>query len=91
MITKNKDFKAFDPNPSLKYALALLTEANISKFALIGRLAIWVHLEDESLHQYTKDVDFAILLKDTKKLEQLITRKKLNFKPLQIIIGNFYW
>jgi len=84
MNTASKQFKTFDPNPSLKYALQLLEEANISKFSLIGKLAMWVHLEDESQHQYTKDVDFAILLNDTAKLESVVSRKGIPFKILQI-------
>ena len=84
MNTVNKQFKTFDPNPSLKYALLLLAEARIKKFALIGKLAMWVHLEDESQHQYTKDVDFAIILSDTKKIEELVNSKNLNFTQWQI-------
>jgi len=84
MNIKNKQFKTFDPNPSLKYALQLLEEANISKFSLIGKLAMWVHLEDESQHQYTKDVDFAILLNDCNKLEKVVSKKGIPFKYLQI-------
>ena len=84
MNIKNKQFKTFDPNPSLKYALQLLEEANISKFSLIGKLAMWVHLEDESQHQYTKDVDFAILLNECGKLEDIVLQKGISFKHLQI-------
>lgn len=84
MNTQNKQFQTFDPNPSLKFALELLGEAKISKFALIGKLAMWVHLEDESQHQYTKDVDFAILLHDVNKIEQVINKRKLKFQHLQI-------
>ncbi|MDM8523744.1 nucleotidyl transferase AbiEii/AbiGii toxin family protein [Desulfococcaceae bacterium HSG8] len=84
MNIKNKQFKTFDPNPSLKYALQLLNEANISKFSLIGKLAMWVHLEDESQHQYTKDVDFAILLNDISKLEEVVSKKCKSFRYLQI-------
>ena len=84
MNTKTKQFKIFDPNPSLKYALQLLEEAAISKFSLIGKLAMWVHLEDESQHQYTKGVDFAIFQNDCSKLEDVISKKGINFKYLQI-------
>jgi len=84
MNTKSKKFKTFDPNPSLKYALQLLEEATITKYSLIGKLAMWVYLEDESQHQYTKDVDFAILLNDSKKLEEVITKKGIPFQILLI-------
>ena len=84
MNTKSKQFKTFDPNPSLKYALQLFEEAGISDFSLIGKLAMWVHLEDESQHQYTKDVDFAILLNDNSKLEEVVSKKCKSYKYLQI-------
>ena len=84
MNTESKRFKTFDPNPSLKYALQLLEEANISKFALIGKLAMWVHMEDESQHEYTKDVDFAILMADTPKLEMVLAKHDMNFRFLRI-------
>jgi len=84
MTTTTKQFRTFDPNPSLIYALQLLEEAGISIFALIGKLAMWVHLEDESQHQYTKDVDFAISLEDSTKLENVISEKGIRFKYLQI-------
>ena len=45
---------------------------------------MWVHLEDESQHQYTKDVDFAILLNDCNKLEKVVSKKGIPFKYLQI-------
>lgn len=65
MNTIKKQFQIFDPNPSLKFAVKLFRDANISMFALIGKLAMWVYMEDESQHEFTKDVDFALLLKDS--------------------------
>jgi len=47
MNTIDKQFQVFDPNPSIKFALDLFLKAGISQFALIGRLAMWVYLEDE--------------------------------------------
>ncbi len=84
MNTQNKRFQTFDPNPSLKYVTSLLLEAGITQYALIGKLAMWVNLDDESQHQYTKDVDFAILLGDVEKIENLVKKKQLNFKQLRI-------
>ncbi|MBF0239601.1 MAG: hypothetical protein HQM12_18020 [SAR324 cluster bacterium] len=84
MNTISKTFQVFDPNPSLRFALELLLQSGISGFALIGKLAMWVYLDDESQHEYTKDVDFAIKTGEISKLEQEISRRNLHCQNLQI-------
>ena len=84
MNTRHKTFQTFDPNPSLKLALELLSQAGVTQFALIGKLAMWVYLEDESQHGYTKDVDFAVLLAEVGKIEQHVLKQGLPYQPLHI-------
>jgi len=84
MNTIDKQFQVFDPNPSIKFALDLFLKAGISQFALIGRLAMWVYLEDESQHEYTKDVDIAVFFRETAKIEAEISKQGLNYNHLHI-------
>lgn len=84
MKTQQKQFKTFDPNPSLRFALSILSAANVTRYALIGRLAMWVYIEDESQHKYTKDVDFAIILEDAEKVIKTVEKKNLNYENLHI-------
>jgi len=84
MNTKKKEFKVFDPNPSIKLALKIFMDIGITQFALIGKLAMWTHLEDESQHGYTKDVDFAVFLKEAAKIEKEVTKKNITYKYLNI-------
>jgi len=84
MNTKNRKFQVFDPNPSLKFALKLFLKAGVTKFALIGKLAMWVYLKDESQHEYTKDVDFAVLLKESKNIEDAASRLGIKYRYLHI-------
>ena len=82
--TKRKKFQTFDPNPSLRFALRLFLKAGITEFALIGKLAMWAYLEDESQHEFTKDVDFAVFLNESYKIEQQASAQKLNYNHLHI-------
>ncbi len=84
MNTDIKEFQIFDPNPSLRFALKVFLKAGISRFALIGKLAMWVYMEDESQHEYTKDVDFAVFFKETGKIEAEISRQGLHCNHLLI-------
>ncbi|MBF0099370.1 MAG: nucleotidyl transferase AbiEii/AbiGii toxin family protein [Desulfobacterales bacterium] len=79
-----KKFEVFDPNPSIKFALKLFSKTNISQFALIGKLAMWVYMDDESQHEYTKDVDFAVNLKEISTIETQIVKQGLTYKNLYI-------
>ncbi len=79
-----QQFPSFDPNPSLKAALRLLKKAGIQDFALIGRVATWVFLPVDR-HQFTKDVDLAVLTADIDKIEKALKRK--GFKVYQLSIG----
>ncbi len=84
MNTNNKEFQVFDPNPSIKFALEFFKKVGISEFALIGKLAMWVYIDDESRHEFTKDVDFAVFLKEAEKIENEVKKQSLNFRHLQI-------
>ncbi len=81
--TKN-GWPFFDPNPSINFALELLSKAGLSQYALIGKLAMWIHIDDESQHEFTKDVDFAVLLKDASHIEEEASRQGVNYKHLYI-------
>ncbi|MCP4352634.1 MAG: hypothetical protein GY795_44830 [Desulfobacterales bacterium] len=78
-----KKLPAFDPAPSVKLALDILKSAEVKNFALIGRIATWFYL-DSDLHQFTKDVDFAVPLSVVKAIEQEIIFRKLNYCHLSI-------
>lgn len=84
MNTKHKKFRVFDPNPSLRFALELFSKAGVTRFALIGKLAIWVYLEDESQHEFTKDADFAVLLNDIAKIENQASAQGVSYGYLHI-------
>jgi predicted nucleotidyltransferase len=84
MNTKNKEFQIFDPNPSIRFALEFLSKAGISRFALIGKLAMWIYLEDESQHEYTRDVDFAVFFREIIKIEDEASKQGLNYEQLHI-------
>ena len=74
---------SFDPNPSLKAALEFLQDSGVKKYALIGRVATWVFLPADR-HQFTKDVDLAILTRDRTKIEDALKKKGLESRPLPI-------
>jgi predicted nucleotidyltransferase len=82
--TKNKEFQIFDPNPSIRFALEFFLKAGISRFALIGKLAMWIYLEDESQHEYTRDVDFAVFFREIIKIEDEASKQGLNYEQLHI-------
>lgn len=84
MNTKDKEFQIFDPNPSIRFALELFLKAGISRFALIGKLAMWMYIEDESQHEYTKDVDFAVFLREIVKIEKEASKQGINYEQLHI-------
>lgn len=84
MNTKNKEFQIFDPNPSIRFALEFFFKAGISRFALIGKLAMWIYLEDESQHEYTRDVDFAVFFREIIKIEDEASKQGLNYEQLHI-------
>lgn len=84
MNTKNKEFQIFDPNPSIRFALEFFLKAGISRFALIGKLAMWIYLEDESQHEYTRDVDFAVFFREIIKIEDEASKQGLNYEQLHI-------
>ena len=74
---------SFDPNPSLKAAIDFLQEAKIDNYALIGRVATWVFLPADR-QQFTKDVDLAILTRDSAKIEEVLKMKGFKTYPLSI-------
>ncbi|MCP4108390.1 MAG: hypothetical protein GY749_23070 [Desulfobacteraceae bacterium] len=70
-----KKLPAFNPAPSVKLALDILKSAEVKNFALIGRIATWFYL-DSDLHQFTKDVDFAVPLSVVKAIEQAFQKSR---------------
>lgn len=75
---------SFDPNPSLKKAIKFLKEIGVENFALIGRVATWFYLPEDQ-HQFTKDVDLAVLTTDISKIEFALKSK--GYEVLQLSIG----
>ncbi len=45
---------------------------------------MWVYLEDESQHEFTKDVDFAVFLIESDKIEKQAAAQGLNYNHLYI-------
>ena len=80
----NPPFPIFNPTASFKAASTVFSNAGVSHFALIGKLAMWVYLDDISQHQFTSDVDFAVRLQDAEKLEAAIIKEGLAYEPLAI-------
>jgi len=60
-------FPSFDPKPSLRFAARALKETG-ARGALAGRVAVWFWLDDESEHEFTKDVDLAVIRDDMPKV-----------------------
>lgn len=79
-----KPVPSFDPNPSLSAVVGFLQEIGVTDFALIGRVATWLYLPEE-VHQFTKDVDVAVLSADIAKIEQGLKAK--GYTVYQLPIG----
>ncbi len=79
-----KAIPSFDPNPSLKAAVQLLNDLGITEFALIGRVATWLYLPEDA-HQFTKDVDIAILTTKIASIEAAL--KTRGYQVYQLSIG----
>lgn len=82
--TIKKQLDSFNPKTSAKKAIEILQQAKVANYALIGGIALWVHLDDEGNHRYTKDIDFAVPLDAISQIEQYIRQAQLNYKQLQI-------
>ncbi len=74
---------SFDPNPSLKSALDFFQEIGVQNYALIGRVATWVFLPTDR-QQFTKNINLAILTKDSSKIEEAFRQKGIKTYPLPI-------
>jgi hypothetical protein len=74
---------AFDPKPSARFGLEILTEAGAS-FALIGKVAMWAHLPEEQ-HEFTKDVDFAVPPESIEPIRAALARRQI--VPRELPIG----
>lgn len=72
----------FDPNPSAKFGLELLTELGVPH-ALIGRVAMWALMPNEP-QEYTKDVDFAVPLRAAELLKAALARRGIVARPISI-------
>ncbi|MGK5093784.1 nucleotidyl transferase AbiEii/AbiGii toxin family protein [Deltaproteobacteria bacterium TL4] len=82
--TIKKRLVSFNPNISAKKAIEILKKANVEKYALIGGVAMWVHIEDETIHQFTKDIDIAVPYKNIESIEQAIKESNLHYMHLNI-------
>jgi len=79
----NKSVPAFDPTPSARFAHRALAGANVPG-ALIGRLAVWAWLPDESDHEFTKDLDVAVTQADMALVRSWVDRQGLSTRALTI-------
>ncbi len=82
--TIKKRLVSFDPNISAKKAVEILREAKVEKYALIGGVVMWVHVEDDTIHQFTKDLDIAVPYTAIGAIEQVIQKNDLHYVYLHI-------
>jgi hypothetical protein len=61
------------------------------KAAVIGRLAIWAWVEDESEHEFTKDLDMAVGRQDNVIIREWLARQGLRTRNLPIGGVNVYY
>ena len=74
---------SFDPEPSGRFAGRVLAETR-TPGALIGRVALWVWLEDLSQHPFTKDLDIAIGRTSMPLVKTWLDRQNLRTRDLSI-------
>jgi hypothetical protein len=80
--TPPNGFPKFDPQESLDAGLELLEEAGVP-FALVGRLAVWIHVPAEA-QAFTKDVDFAVTEGGCEVLARVARERGYEVLPLGI-------
>jgi hypothetical protein len=74
---------AFDPGPSGRFAARLLREANVPG-AVIGRMAVWTWLPEESEHAFTKDLDVAVNTESMPFVRAWLATQGLKVRELSI-------
>ncbi|MBF0101149.1 MAG: hypothetical protein HQK77_09605 [Desulfobacterales bacterium] len=82
-VIKKKSL-AFNPVESIKKGIEIIKQSGVHHYAVIGGIAIWAYVEDESKHRYTKDVDFAVLLSSSTAIEECINKFQLHYNYLKI-------
>lgn len=82
--TIKKRLVSFNPNISAKKAIEILKKAKVEKYALIGGVAMWVHVEDDTVHQFTKDIDIAVPYRKIESIEKVVKESNLNYLHLNI-------
>lgn len=73
----------FDPKPSLRFGSKVLGELK-AEHALIGKVAMWYWLENTADHEYTKDVDFAVLRESMPAIIEKLSASNVQIRPLSI-------
>ncbi|MBM4318536.1 MAG: hypothetical protein FJ125_00900 [Deltaproteobacteria bacterium] len=80
---KKRELPAFDPAESGRFACRVLEEAGVPG-ALIGRLAIWAWVPEESEHPLTKDMDIAVARENMPFIRDWLARHGLRTRELPI-------
>ena len=80
----------FDPGPSGDFACRVMHET-CTKMAVIGRLAIWAWVDDESEHEFTKDLDMAVSGQDRQIVTRWLEKQGLRTRTLSIGGVNVYY
>ncbi|MEW5847833.1 MAG: hypothetical protein AB2A00_03425 [Myxococcota bacterium] len=75
--------KPFDPAPSGRLARDLLKKARVPA-AVVGRLAVWHWIPDESQHAFTKDLDLAVSRAGMIRVREVISGLDLTTSELPI-------
>ena len=76
-------FPTFDPNPSGKFAHDVLLAAHVDG-VLIGRLAVWSWVPEESEHAFTKDLDIAVSRDALLKIRSWLNAQSITVRDLSI-------
>ncbi len=77
------DLATFDPKPSLRFGSEVLGDLKTGH-ALIGKVAMWYWLENPADHEYTKDVDFAVLHASVPAIIEKLRTSGMQVRPLAI-------
>lgn len=87
---RKKIVPRFDPEPSARFVLRVLA-ATRSDGALIGRLAVWAWVPEESEQQMTKDMDIAVPREQLQAIRDWLSRTGLRTRDLPIGGVNVYY
>lgn len=87
---RRRSIQRFDPEPSARFVLRVLA-ATRSDGALIGRLAVWAWVPEESEQQVTKDMDIAVPREHLQLIRDWLSREGLRTRDLPIGGVNVYY